>query len=208
MLEKPLHQYRSYDGQSDLNISEEIALAEAKLKELVCMNASEDTISRTMKKIGTQRFCIWTLFVTCTIYSYIFTLKHDTSLGMMFPNFYVMAKQSSEVWMDEYLCFHKGNGWDASIWTQIAATDCHNPPNIHYKHMEGAFSWMDRRNQVSFISILNHFLHFITSIAYIQLSSATHFEIWCEIGAEQLTRGLQIMVRGFWRFFLQMSLLL
>lgn len=58
MLEKPLHQYRSYDGQSDLNISEEIALAEAKLKELVCMNASEDTISRTMKKIGTQRFCI------------------------------------------------------------------------------------------------------------------------------------------------------
>ncbi|OEL33363.1 Fatty acyl-CoA reductase 1 [Dichanthelium oligosanthes] len=55
MLEKPLHQYRSYDGQSDLDISEEMALAEARLKELVCRNPSEDTIRRTMKKIGTQR---------------------------------------------------------------------------------------------------------------------------------------------------------
>ncbi|CAN6196320.1 unnamed protein product [Urochloa humidicola] len=55
MLEKPLHQYRSYDGQSDLDISEEMAFAEAKLKELVCSNASEDTIRRTMKKIGAQR---------------------------------------------------------------------------------------------------------------------------------------------------------
>ncbi|CAL5081925.1 unnamed protein product [Urochloa decumbens] len=55
MLEKPLHQYRSYDGLSDLDISEEMAFAEAKLKELVCSNASEDTIRRTMKKIGVQR---------------------------------------------------------------------------------------------------------------------------------------------------------
>ncbi|CAL5063874.1 unnamed protein product [Urochloa decumbens] len=55
MLEKPLHQRRSYDGQSDLDISEEMAFAEAKLKELICSNASEDTIRRTMKKIGTQR---------------------------------------------------------------------------------------------------------------------------------------------------------
>ncbi|XP_062199922.1 fatty acyl-CoA reductase 1-like isoform X1 [Phragmites australis] len=55
MLEKPLHQYRNYDGRSDLDISEEMAFAEAKLKELVSSNASEDTIRRTMKKIGTQR---------------------------------------------------------------------------------------------------------------------------------------------------------
>jgi len=55
MLEKPLHQYRSNDGRLDLDISEETAFAEAKLKELVCSNASEDTIRRTMKKIGTQR---------------------------------------------------------------------------------------------------------------------------------------------------------
>ncbi|KAJ1290085.1 hypothetical protein BS78_02G215600 [Paspalum vaginatum] len=55
VLEKPLHQYRSYDGQLDLDISEEIAFAEAKLQELVCSNASEDTIKRSMKKIGTQR---------------------------------------------------------------------------------------------------------------------------------------------------------
>ncbi|KAL6844828.1 hypothetical protein ACP4OV_025487 [Aristida adscensionis] len=55
MLEKPLHQYRSYDGLSYLDISEEMAFAEAKLKELLRSNASEDTITRTMKKIGTQR---------------------------------------------------------------------------------------------------------------------------------------------------------
>ncbi|KAF8781065.1 hypothetical protein HU200_001037 [Digitaria exilis] len=55
MLEKPLQQYRSYDGQSDLDISGEMALAEAKLKELVCKNASEDNIRRAMKKIGIQR---------------------------------------------------------------------------------------------------------------------------------------------------------
>nr|CAB3457348.1 unnamed protein product [Digitaria exilis] len=58
MLEKPLQQYRSYDGQSDLDISGEMALAEAKLKELVCKNASEDNIRRAMKKIGIQRFSI------------------------------------------------------------------------------------------------------------------------------------------------------
>lgn len=58
MLEKPLQQYRSYDGQSDLDISEEIALADAKLKELVCRNASEVNIRRAMKKLGIQRFSI------------------------------------------------------------------------------------------------------------------------------------------------------
>lgn len=58
MLEKPLHQYRSYDGQLDLDISEEMAFAEAKLKELVSRNASEDNIRRSMKKIGIQRFSI------------------------------------------------------------------------------------------------------------------------------------------------------
>lgn len=61
MLEKPLQQYRSNDGRLDLDISEETAFAEAKLKELVCSNASEDTIRRTMKKIGTQRFHIYIL---------------------------------------------------------------------------------------------------------------------------------------------------
>jgi len=55
VLEKPLEQYRSYDGQSELDISEEIAFAEAKLEELVCSSASEDAIRHTMKKIGTER---------------------------------------------------------------------------------------------------------------------------------------------------------
>lgn len=55
MLEKPLHLYKSFDGRTDLDISEETALTEAKLKELICRNASEDTIRHTMKKIGTQR---------------------------------------------------------------------------------------------------------------------------------------------------------
>ncbi|XP_066390418.1 fatty acyl-CoA reductase 1-like isoform X3 [Miscanthus floridulus] len=55
VLEKPLQQNRSYDGQSELDISEEIAFAEAKLEELVCSSASEDTIRHTMKKIGTER---------------------------------------------------------------------------------------------------------------------------------------------------------
>uniref|UniRef100_A0A0A9A7A2 Fatty acyl-CoA reductase n=1 Tax=Arundo donax TaxID=35708 RepID=A0A0A9A7A2_ARUDO len=55
MLEKPLQQYRSLDGRSSLDISEEMALVEAKLKELVYSNASKDTIRSTMKKIGAQR---------------------------------------------------------------------------------------------------------------------------------------------------------
>jgi fatty acyl-CoA reductase len=55
VLEKPLQQNRSYDGQSELDISEEIAFARAKLEELVCSSASEDTIRHAMKKIGTER---------------------------------------------------------------------------------------------------------------------------------------------------------
>ncbi|TVU25755.1 hypothetical protein EJB05_28262, partial [Eragrostis curvula] len=57
LLEKPLHQYRSYDGLSELDISEELAYAEARLKELVRSGASEDVIRNTMKKIGTERAC-------------------------------------------------------------------------------------------------------------------------------------------------------
>lgn len=63
MLEKPLHLYKSFDGRTDLDISEETALTEAKLKELICRNASEDTIRHTMKKIGTRRCHI--SFITC-----------------------------------------------------------------------------------------------------------------------------------------------
>ncbi|KAF0908514.1 hypothetical protein E2562_025874 [Oryza meyeriana var. granulata] len=55
MMEKPLQQWRSYDGRSNLDISEEMAFKKAKLKELVYNNASEHTIRHTMKKIGTQR---------------------------------------------------------------------------------------------------------------------------------------------------------
>lgn len=72
MLEKPLEQYRSYDGQSELDISEEIAFAEAKLEELVCSSASEDAIRHTMKKIGTERSHLYILnflFITCTTQS-------------------------------------------------------------------------------------------------------------------------------------------
>ncbi|WVZ65313.1 hypothetical protein U9M48_014698 [Paspalum notatum var. saurae] len=84
VLEKPLHQYRSYDGQSDLDISEEIAFAEAKLQELVCSNASEDTIKRSIRRLGHK--------------------------GMMYQNLCMMAKQGPEVWMAEYLCFYKDYG--------------------------------------------------------------------------------------------------
>jgi fatty acyl-CoA reductase len=56
MMEKPLQQWRSYDGRSDLDISEEMAFKDEKLKELVYNNASERTIRHTMKKIGAQRF--------------------------------------------------------------------------------------------------------------------------------------------------------
>uniref|UniRef100_A0A0E0HAC5 Fatty acyl-CoA reductase n=1 Tax=Oryza nivara TaxID=4536 RepID=A0A0E0HAC5_ORYNI len=55
MMEKPLQQWRSYDGRSDLDISEEMAFKDEKLKELVYNNASERTIRHTMKKIGAQR---------------------------------------------------------------------------------------------------------------------------------------------------------
>jgi len=86
MLEKPLHQYRSNDGRLDLDISEETAFAEAKLKELVCSNASEDTIRRTMKKIGTQRFHICIL-IHHTIHFKSLNFVHDRLSGMVYQKF-------------------------------------------------------------------------------------------------------------------------
>uniref|UniRef100_A0A0D9XIZ1 Fatty acyl-CoA reductase n=1 Tax=Leersia perrieri TaxID=77586 RepID=A0A0D9XIZ1_9ORYZ len=55
IMEKPLQQWRSFDGRFNLDLSEEMAFKEAKLKELVSRNASKHNIRNTMKKIGAER---------------------------------------------------------------------------------------------------------------------------------------------------------
>ena len=88
-MEKPLQQNRSYDGQSELDISEEIAFAEAKLDELVCSSASEDTIRHTMKKIGTERSHLYILNFLSSHAQFnlnSFTFIHDAPSRMMSQN--------------------------------------------------------------------------------------------------------------------------
>lgn len=110
MLEKPLQQFRSYDGQSELDISKEIAFAETKLEEQVCSSASEDTIRHTMKKIGTERSQLYFDSPHAQLHLKSFTFIHDTPSRTMSQNFCMVAKQGSEVWMGEHLCFYKGDG--------------------------------------------------------------------------------------------------
>ncbi|CAN6174690.1 unnamed protein product [Urochloa humidicola] len=110
MLEKPLHQYKSYDGQLDLDISEEMALAEAKLKELVCRNASEDSIRQTMKKIGTQRAQKfgWTS-------TYVFTKAMGEMLAyeqrLRFPIAIIRPTSTTSTWKEPF------SGWIEGIKT-------------------------------------------------------------------------------------------
>uniref|UniRef100_A0A0D9XJ02 Fatty acyl-CoA reductase n=1 Tax=Leersia perrieri TaxID=77586 RepID=A0A0D9XJ02_9ORYZ len=55
IMEKPLQQWRSFNGRFNLDLSGEMAFKEAKLKELVFSNASKHTIRHTMKRIGAER---------------------------------------------------------------------------------------------------------------------------------------------------------
>ncbi|PVH64559.1 hypothetical protein PAHAL_2G303400 [Panicum hallii] len=86
MLEKPLHQYKSYDGQSDLDISEELGIGRGEAQGV----SLQECFRRYYKMHHEDDW-------------------YTKDSGMILRNLYMMSKQGSQVWMDEYLCFHKGN---------------------------------------------------------------------------------------------------